>query len=238
MRNVTAHVLIIEDDAQIRSFISYALTAESFHVLTADTAQAGLSSLICEPVDLLLLDMGLPDFDGMDVIRKVREWSEVPIIVVSARDQDREKAAALDAGADDYLTKPFSTTELMARIRVALRHLYRQGGNKGSSVLQTGDLKLDLDKRLVYLKEEELHVTPMEYSLLSLFLRNMGKVLTSTMIIREVWGVGYGTDTQALRALMAGLRRKIEDNPAKPRYLLTEIGVGYRLADQSSWEGA
>ncbi len=236
MRNVTAHVLIIEDDAQIRSFISYALTAESFHVLTADTAQAGLSSLICEPVDLLLLDMGLPDFDGMDVIRKVREWSEVPIIVVSARDQDREKAAALDAGADDYLTKPFSTTELMARIRVALRHLYRQGGNKGSSVLQTGDLKLDLDKRLVYLKEEELHVTPMEYSLLSLFLRNMGKVLTSTMIIREVWGVGYGTDTQALRALMAGLRRKIEDNPAKPRYLLTEIGVGYRLADQSSWE--
>ncbi len=236
MHNVTAHVLIIEDDAQIRSFISYALTAESFHVLTADTAQAGLSSLICEPVDLLLLDMGLPDFDGMDVIRKVREWSEVPIIVVSARDQDREKAAALDAGADDYLTKPFSTTELMARIRVALRHLYRQGGNKGSSVLQTGDLKLDLDKRLVYLKEEELHVTPMEYSLLSLFLRNMGKVLTSTMIIREVWGVGYGTDTQALRALMAGLRRKIEDNPAKPRYLLTEIGVGYRLADQSSWE--
>ncbi len=236
MRNVTAHVLIIEDDAQIRSFISYALTAESFHVLTADTAQAGLSSLICEPVDLLLLDMGLPDFDGMDVIHKVREWSEVPIIVVSARDQDREKAAALDAGADDYLTKPFSTTELMARIRVALRHLYRQGGNKGSSVLQTGDLKLDLDKRLVYLKEEELHVTPMEYSLLSLFLRNMGKVLTSTMIIREVWGVGYGTDTQALRALMAGLRRKIEDNPAKPRYLLTEIGVGYRLADQSSWE--
>ena len=176
MRNVTAHVLIIEDDAQIRSFISYALTAESFHVLTADTAQAGLSSLICEPVDLLLLDMGLPDFDGMDVIRKVREWSEVPIIVVSARDQDREKAAALDAGADDYLTKPFSTTELMARIRVALRHLYRQGGNKGSSVLQTGDLKLDLDKRLVYLKEEELHVTPMEYSLLSLFLRNMGTV--------------------------------------------------------------
>ena len=236
MRNVTAHVLIIEDDAQIRSFISYALTAESFYVLTADTAQAGLSSLICEPVDLLLLDMGLPDFDGMDVIRKVREWSEVPIIVVSARDQDREKAAALDAGAGDYLTKPFSTTELMARIRVALRHLYRQGGNKGSSVLQTGDLKLDLDKRLVYLKEEELHVTPMEYSLLSLFLRNMGKVLTSTMIIREVWGVGYGTDTQALRALMAGLRRKIEDNPAKPRYLLTEIGVGYRLADQSSWE--
>lgn len=144
----------------------------------------------------------------MDVIRKVREWSEVPIIVVSARDQDREKAAALDAGADDYLTKPFSTTELMARIRVALRHLYRQGGNKGSSVLQTGDLKLDLDKRLVYLKEEELHVTPMEYSLLSLFLRNMGKVLTSTMIIREVWGVGYGTDTQALRALMAGLKKK------------------------------
>lgn len=232
MRTVTTHVLIIEDDAQIRNFISYALNAEGFTVHAASTAQAGLNLLVSETVDLVLLDLGLPDFDGMDVIRKVREWSEVPILVVSARDQDREKAAALDAGADDYLTKPFSTTELMARIRVALRHLYRQGSGKGSATLQVGDLRIDLEKRLVYLKDEELHVTPMEYTLLSLLFRNIGKVLTSAFIIREVWGVGYGNDTQALRALMAALRRKIELNPAKPRYILTEIGVGYRLADQ------
>ncbi|MEG2206712.1 MAG: response regulator transcription factor [Clostridia bacterium] len=232
MRNGMAHVLIVEDDAQIRNFLSYALQAEGFEVLTATAAQEGLQLLICEMVDLMLLDLGLPDFDGMDVIRKVRQWSEVPIIVLSARDQDREKADALDAAADDYLTKPFSDRELMARIRVALRHLYQQSAGRGVSTLQAGELKLDLEKHLVYLKEEELHMTPMEYSLLSLLFRNAGKVLTSTFIIREIWGVGYGTDTQALRALMAGLRRKIEENPAKPRYLLTEIGVGYRLAEQ------
>lgn len=232
MQNLTARVLIIEDDAQIRNFITYALRAEGFQTLAAATAQAGLDLLVGEAVDLVLLDMGLPDYDGMDVIAKVREWSDLPILVVSARDQDREKAAALDAGADDYLTKPFSTTELMARIRVALRHLSRRGAGKGGAVLQVGDLKIDLEKRLVYLRGGELHVTPMEYNLLSLFFRNMGKVLTSNFIIREVWGVGYGSDTQALRALMAGLRRKVEENPAKPRYLLTEIGVGYRLADQ------
>ena len=224
-------VLVVEDDVQIRNFMTYALQTEGFQAYATATAQAGLSVLISEPIDLMLLDLGLPDFDGMDVIRKVREWSQVPIIVVSARDQDREKAGALDAGADDYLTKPFSTTELMARIRVALRHMQRQGG-KGASTLQVGELKIDLEKRLVYLKDEELHVTPMEYSLLSLLFRNMGKVLTSSFIIKEVWGAGYGNDTQALRALMAGLRRKVEGNPAKPRYLLTEIGVGYRLNDQ------
>lgn len=232
MSIAAARVLVVEDDVQIRNFITYALQAEGFQPYAAATAQAGLSLLVSEPVDLMLLDLGLPDFDGMDVIRKVREWSQVPILVVSARDQDREKAAALDAGADDYLTKPFSTTELMARIRVALRHLQRQGAGKGASTLEVGALRMDLDKRLVYLEDEELHVTPMEYSLLSLLFRNMGKVLTSSFIIREVWGAGYGNDTQALRALMAGLRRKIEENPAKPRYLLTEIGVGYRLSDQ------
>lgn len=232
MAIAAARVLVVEDDAQIRNFISYALKAEGFRACAAATAQAGLSLLVSEPVDLMLLDLGLPDFDGMDVIRKVREWSQVPIIVVSARDQDRGKASALDAGADDYLTKPFSTTELMARIRVALRHLQRQGAGKGSSTLEVGELRIDLDKHLVYLRGDELHVTPMEYSLLSLLFRNMGKVLTSTLIIREIWGAGYGSDTQALRALMASLRRKIEGNPAKPRYLLTEIGVGYRLADQ------
>ena len=180
----------------------------------------------------MLLDLGLPDFDGMEVIKKVREWSEMPIIVVSARDQDKEKAAALDSGADDYLTKPFSATELMARIRVALRHLYKIGITKTQTVLSVGGLSIDLEKHLVYLEGAVLHVTPLEYHLLTLFLRNPGKVLTTQYILKEIYGVGYGTDTQALRALMAGLRRKIEPTPAKPRYILTEIGVGYRLVDE------
>ena len=198
----------------------------------AGNAQSALSLIVSEPLDIVLLDMGLPDYDGMEVIKKVREWSDIPIIVVSARDQDKEKAAALDAGADDYITKPFSATELMARIRVALRHMYKQTVQNVQTVYQVGELSIDLEKRLVYLDKKELHVTPMEYSLLSLLFKNMGKVLTTNTIIREIWGVGYGTDTQALRALMAGLRRKIEKNPGKPRYIMTEIGVGYRLVDE------
>jgi two-component system KDP operon response regulator KdpE len=168
----------------------------------------------------------------MEVIKRVREWSDIPIIVVSARDQDKEKASALDNGADDYLTKPFSATELMARIRVAIRHLHKVGGAKQLTIFAVGSLRIDLDKRLVYLDDAEIHTTPLEYSLLALFFRNIGKVLTTTYIINEIYGVGYGTDTQALRTLMAGLRRKIEKNPAKPRYILTEIGVGYRLIDE------
>ncbi len=225
-------VLIVEDDAKIRNFICYSLRQEGFLCLTAGTAQGALSVLVSEQIDLLLLDLGLPDRDGMEVIEKVREWSEMPIIVVSARDQDKEKAAALDNGADDYLTKPFSTTELKARIRVALRHLYKAGGSAQQTSQTVGGLKIDFDRRLVYLHENETHVTPMEYALLALFFRNVGKVLTTGCILKEIYGVGYGTDTQALRTLMAGLRRKIEENPAKPRYIRTEIGVGYRLADE------
>lgn len=225
-------ILIVEDDAQIRNFIAYILKQEGFPYLTAGTAQSAMSTLVSEHVDLMILDLGLPDFDGMEVIEKVRQWSELPIIVVSARDQDKEKAAALDAGADDYLCKPFSATELLARIRVALRHLYKSNRNTVQPILSVGDLSMDFEKRQVFLKEEPLHVTPLEYSLLSLLFKNMGKVLTTQYILKEVYGVGYGTDTQALRALMAGLRRKIEPVPAKPRYILTEIGVGYRLVDE------
>ena len=225
-------ILIVEDNAQIRNFIAYILKQEGFHYVTAATAQGALSEVVLPHIDLMLLDLGLPDFDGMEVIRKVREWSEVPIIVVSARDQDKEKAAALDAGADDYLTKPFSATELMARIRVAIRHLRKVGRAQAQPVLSVGELALDLEKRQVTLRGEPLHLTPLEYSLLSLLFKNMGKVLTTQYILKEVYGVGYGTDTQALRALMAGLRRKIEQTPAKPHYILTEIGVGYRLTDE------
>lgn len=225
-------ILIVEDDVKIKNFISYALKNEGFSYVAANNAQQALNILVSEHIDIMLLDLCLPDFDGMDVIKKVREWSEIPIIVVSARDRDNEKVFTLDNGADDYLTKPFSAAELMARIRVALRHLYRQGKRVEQAVISVGGLQISFEKRMVYLNGEEIHMTPMEYSLLSLLFKNIGKVLTTGYIIKEVWGAGYGTDTQALRALMAGLRRKIEENLAKPRYIMTEIGVGYRLADK------
>lgn len=232
MNSYHEYILVVEDDPQIRNFICYSLKQAEFHYVTAHTAQDALSHLISEQIDIMLLDLGLPDFDGMDVIKKVREWSDIPIIVVSARDQDSEKAAALDSGADDYLTKPFSATELMARIRVAVRHLYKHIKENQQGALTVGGLRIELDKHIVYLDNAELHVTPMEYSLLSFLFKNIGKVLTTGTILKEIWGVGYGNDTQALRALMAGLRRKIEKNPAKPRYIITEIGVGYRLVDE------
>jgi two-component system KDP operon response regulator KdpE len=232
MSNFSECILVVEDDAQIRNFICYSLQSEGFKYIAANNAQGALNLLVSEQIDLMLLDLGLPDFDGMDVIKKVREWSEMPIIVVSARDQEREKVNALDIGADDYLTKPFSATELLARIRVALRHLYKQGGSRQQTSSQIGDIKIDYDKHLVYLNNSEIHTTPMEYSLLTLLFKNAGKVLTTSYIIKEIWGIGYGNDTQALRALMAGLRRKIEKNPAKPRYILTEVGVGYRLINE------
>ncbi|MEG0978915.1 MAG: response regulator transcription factor [Oscillospiraceae bacterium] len=232
MSNLGEKILVVEDDAQIRKFICYALQSEGYQFVAEKNAQGALNSLVSEQLDVILLDLGLPDFDGMDVIKKVREWSEIPIIVVSARDQDKEKVAALDMGADDYLTKPFSATELLARIRVALRHFYKEGGKKQPTSHQIGNIKIEFDKHLVFLNEIELHVTPMEYNLLTLFFKNAGKVLTTSSIIKELWGVSYGNDTQALRALMAGLRRKIEENPAKPHYILTEIGVGYRLIEE------
>lgn len=224
-------VLIVEDDPQIRNFILYILKQEGLNGITAGNAGDALKKLVAHPVDLVLLDLGLPDRDGMEVIGRVREWSEVPILVVSARDQDREKAAALDAGADDYLTKPFSATELTARIRVAFRHLYREGMVRMKSSYQVGSLVLDLEMRQFSLDGESLHLTPMEFRLMSLFMKNAGKVLTSTYILKEIWG-SADSDTQALRALMAALRRKIEKNPANPRYLFTEVGVGYRMADE------
>ncbi|MCI6373712.1 MAG: response regulator transcription factor [Clostridiales bacterium] len=232
MNSLHEHILVVEDDAQIRNFICFTLEAEAYVCVTAATAEEAMRLLAAEPIDLMLLDLGLPDLDGTEVIRRLRTWSEMPVIVVSARDQDKEKVAVLDLGADDYLTKPFSASELLARIRVALRHMYKQSGAKANPVYQAGELRLDAEKRKVYLGESEIHVTPMEYALLLLLFKNQGKVLTTSVILREIWGAGYGQDTQALRTLTAGLRRKIEKNPAKPRYILTEIGVGYRLAEE------
>ena len=232
MNSLHEHILVVEDDAQIRNFICFTLEAEAYVCRTAATAEEAMRLLAAEPIDLMLLDLGLPDLDGTEVIRRLRTWSEMPVIVVSARDQDKEKVAVLDLGADDYLTKPFSASELLARIRVALRHMYKQSGAKANPVYQAGELRLDAEKRKVYLGEDEVHVTPMEYALLLLLFKNQGKVLTTSVILREIWGAGYGQDTQALRTLTAGLRRKIEKNPARPRYILTEIGVGYRLAEE------
>ena len=232
MINRDETILIVEDDSQIHNFIAYILRQEGFICFIAKTAQNAMTILLSQKIDLMILDMGLPDLDGMEVIRKVREWSEMPIIVVSARDQDKDKVSALDAGADDYLTKPFSAAELMARIRVLIRHLHQTVKSSAQPVISVGELSIDFEKRQVFLKGETLHVTPLEYNLLSLFFRNIGKVLTTQFILKEIYGIGYGTDTQALRALMAGLRRKIEPVPARPRYILTEIGVGYRLVDE------
>ena len=232
MNDTKENILVVEDDMQIRNFICYSVRNEGYKCKIAVTGTQAINTVLNESVDVIILDLGLPDIDGIDVINEVRQWSEIPIIVVSARDQDKEKAYALDMGADDYLTKPFSSTELLARIRVALRHVKRRGNSIKQSVIQVGGLRLDMDKHLVFLDEKEVHMTPMEYSLLSLLLKNRGKVVTTAAIIKELWGPGYGQDTQALRTLMAGLRRKIEVNPAKPRYIMTEIGVGYRIVEE------
>lgn len=224
-------IIVVEDDKQIRNFIVYSLQQEGFEVFEAENGTSALKQVVEQSVDLMLLDLGLPDIDGMIVLRKLREWSEMPVLILSARDQDKEKALALDEGADDYLTKPFSATELMARIRVALRHYYRMSKEPEEKMVVNGALSLDIQKHTAMLHDKEIHFTPLEYQLVLLFLKNIGKVLTYHSIIKEIWGAGYGNDTQALRALMAGIRRKIEENPAKPQYISTEIGVGYRMND-------
>ncbi|MCI9070757.1 response regulator transcription factor [Clostridium sp.] len=232
MNNYNERILVVEDDCQIRNFIKYIIEKEGYKLFNACNGESALSIIVSEKIDLIILDLGLPDFDGIKIIEKIREWSEVPIIVVSARDQDKDKVLALDTGADDYITKPFSASELLARIRVAIRHLNKHNMNTIQTSFSVGDLVIDFEKRVVSIKDEKVHLTPNEYSLITLLAKNAGKVITTSIILKEIWGLNYGSDTQALRALMAGLRRKIEDVPAKPRYIITEIGVGYRLVDE------
>lgn len=226
---MSQRILVVEDDAQIRKFICYCLKNNDYEYITASNGQDALRKVAIDNIDLVLLDLGLPDIDGVSIIQELRDFSDIPIIVVSARDKDSDKAEALDLGADDYLTKPFSTTELIARIKVAFRHFYKYNQVKIQSVYRVKNLEMDMNKHLVHLNHKEIHLTPMEYQLLSLLMKNAGKVLTTSSIIEEIYGVGYGNDTQALRALMAGLRRKIEINPGKPEYIITEIGIGYRM---------
>jgi two-component system KDP operon response regulator KdpE len=198
----------------------------------AATGQQALRHAAQQPPELVILDLGLPDIDGQDVLRQLREWLTAPVIVLSARDQEHQKITALDNGADDYLTKPFSTQELLARIRVALRHAARTDSESTATTFELADLKVDLAARRVFVRGVEVHLTPIEYKLLTTLTRNAGKVLTHRQLLKEVWGPQRVDETHYLRVFMANLRRKLEVEPARPRYLLTEQGVGYRFASE------
>lgn len=225
-------ILIIEDEPQIRRFLRAALSEVGYRTVEAETGKMGLTHATTQPPDAIILDLGLPDMDGLDVVRQIREWSSVPIIILSARGQEKDKVAALDLGADDYLTKPFGLAELQARIRVALRHTARTGGDGVGATFTVGDLKVDLAARRVFSAHKEVHLTPTEYRLLTTLVKHAGKVLTHSFLLKEVWGPPYAKETHYLRVFMANLRHKLEANPTRPRYLLTEQGVGYRLADE------
>lgn len=223
-----ATILLIEDEPEIRRFLRTTLPAHGFRLHEAATGQDGLTEAKARNPDLILLDLGLPDLDGSEVIRHVREWTATPIIVLSARDQEQAKVSALDLGADDYVTKPFGVNELLARIRTALRHAARTGDD-GESVFVLGDLRVDLGRRQVFVSGKEVHLTPIEYKLLTTLIRYAGKVLTHRQLLKEVWGPLHVEEGHYLRVYMRQLRNKLEKHPAHPRYLVTELGVGYRL---------
>lgn len=223
-------ILLVDDEPPIRRLIHAALTGEGYRVLEAETGAQAVRLAAQQPPDLVVLDLGLPDLDGQTVLKQLREWLTAPIIILSARDQEKQKIAALDSGADDYLTKPFSIGELLARIRVALRHAERVSGERESSLFCLGQLRVDLAARQVSIGEVQVHLTPVEYKLLTTLIRHAGKVLTHQFLLREIWGPRQPREPHHLRVFMASLRRKIERDPAQPEYLLTEQGVGYRLA--------
>jgi two-component system KDP operon response regulator KdpE len=229
MSRVGHLVLIIEDEPPIRRFLRASLEAEGYRVVEAGGGEEGLKLAATQPPDLVILDLGLSGLDGLDVLERLREWLSAPIVIVSARDREREKVEALDAGADDYLTKPFGVPELLARLRVALRH-NRAGGSSESSNLTIGELDVDMAGRIVRLGGERVSLTPIEYKLLVTLMKHAGKVLTHRFLLREVWGPHASQETHYLRVFMAGLRRKLRDDPARSRYIQTEQGVGYRFA--------
>ncbi len=228
-RNVL--LLVVEDDASVRNLITTTLKAHDYRYLTAENGTSAILEVTSHNPDIILLDLGLPDMDGIEIIRKIRTWSNMPIIVISARSEDTDKIDALDAGADDYLTKPFSVEELLARLRVTQRRLsMMQGGaEKQNAVFTNGALKIDYPAGCAYLDDEELHLTPIEYKLLCLLAKNVGKVLTHTFITQSIWGSSWENDIASLRVFMATLRKKIEKDPSSPQYIQTHIGVGYRM---------
>jgi len=222
-------ILLIEDEPQMRRFLRASLSATGHKLVEAATAKEGLAAASTLAPDIILLDLGLPDMDGLEVTKRLREWTRTPIIVLSARDKEDDKVAALDAGADDYLTKPFSMQELLARIRVAERHVATGGAEKEDSVHQVGDLVVDLAKRIVTRGGEEVRLTPIEWKLLATLVRNTGRVMTYQQLLKEVWGPRYATQKQYLHVYVGHLRHKLEQDPTRPRFLLTDAGVGYRL---------
>ena len=224
-------ILVVEDDASVRNLITTTLKAHDYRYLTAPTGQAAVLEASSHNPDIVLLDLGLPDIDGVEVIEKIRTWSNMPIIVISARSEDTDKIDALDAGADDYLTKPFSVEELLARLRVTQRRLLMMQKEfpAESAVFTNGKLRVDYAAGCAYLNEEELHLTPIEYKLLCLLAKNVGKVLTHTYITQNIWGSSWENDIASLRVYMAALRKKIENQPNSPQYIQTHIGVGYRM---------
>jgi len=222
-------VLVIEDEPPLQKFLRVTLTSHNLNVVEAFTGESGLRHAANDQPDLIILDLGLPDIDGVEVTRRIREWSSIPIIVVSARGKEQDKVVALDAGADDYLTKPFSVGELLARVRVALRHLAATNSDSGQSIFETEDLRVDLERREVTVRGEPRHLTPNEYRLLTVLIRNAGKVMTHRQLLHEVWGPGSAEESHYIRVYMNQLRQKLEPDPSRPKFLLTETGVGYRL---------
>lgn len=230
MKQGEPSILVIEDELPIRRFLRASLANEGYHFVEASSGEEGLRLATSQPPDLVILDLGLPDMDGQEVLQRLREWFTAPIIILSARDQETQKIKALDNGADDYVTKPFGTGELMARMRTALRHANR-GGTEVTTI-SIGDLNVDLAARTVLVKSEPVHLTPLEYKLLVTMLKHAGKVLTHRFLLREVWGPLDSQEYHYLRVFVASLRRKLESDPARPRYILTEQGVGYRFASE------
>jgi len=229
MTNEKELILLIEDEPQMRRFLRITLQTQGYRLVEAATAQEGLMQATTRNPDVVLLDLGLPDLDGLEVAKRLREWSQTPIIVISAREQEQDKVRALDAGADDYLTKPFNAGELMARIRVALRHAARGDADQQEPVFVLDNLRVDLAKRQVFVSEEEVHLTPIEYKLLMTLIRHAGKVITHRQLLMEVWGPAHVNEVQYLRVYMTQLRHKLEIDPARPRFLMNEPGIGYRL---------
>jgi two-component system KDP operon response regulator KdpE len=226
MSNSNPRVLVVDDELPIRKFLRAALTAHRYEVFEAASGQEALSAVIAHRPDLLILDLGLPDMEGIEVTRRLREWSKIPIIILSVREHEADKVATLDAGADDYLTKPFGTGELLARMRAAMR---RTAPTTDAPVFISGELRVDLGNRVVTVAGQEVQLTPTEYDLLRVLVMHAGKVITHRQLLCQVWGVGYEQETHMLRVNISNLRRKIEADPTRPGYILTEPGVGYRL---------
>jgi two-component system KDP operon response regulator KdpE len=221
-------ILLIEDEPQMRRFLRVTLQSRGYDLIEASSGEEGIAQSATRKPDVILLDLGLPDLDGLEVLGRIREWSQTPVIILSAREQEQDKIRALDAGADDYLTKPFSAGELLARIRVALRHQVMQE-DQTEPVFVQDTLRVDLAKRRVFLKESEIHLTPIEYRLLAYLIKNAGKVITHKQLLKEVWGPAYANQAHYVRVYMGMLRHKLEEDPSRPHFFINEPGVGYRL---------